>query len=167
MILVRRSNGQPTVAAADWNAAMLSAPFIPVSINAHLSPLWMRYTLTMVGFIGSGRCTRKIPGATSRTLASITLRPLPEPSLVQPVLDGECQLDPHAPARHGAVLDIGADVPHLGAPDALDRHRRPRHGEVDGHFDAVHGPAGERNGFLDHGLSSPDAARCAASLRTL
>src|SRR6185436_5926260 len=100
------------------------------------------------GLIGSGRWRRWMPGSTSRILASSDTR-----LLVQAVLDEEGHLHLHVPTGDAAVLDRAADLLHLDPADALDRHRRARHGQIDRVLDAVRRATGERDGFLDHGVA--------------
>src|SRR5689334_24507872 len=121
----------PTSASAARNAPTLASVFIPVSTSVHVSPARIRYTLTIVGRIGSGRWTRTTPSATSRVFA--TSRML----LVEPLLDGERQADAHLPGVHGAVLDQRRDPGHVRLADAVDRRGRAVDREPDGVLDRV------------------------------
>src|SRR5712692_4510679 len=76
---------------------------------------------------------------------------------MQAILHGEGEVEGHAPVRHRTILNGGADVLDARATDALDRHRRSRHGDVDGIFDAVRRRSGQLDCLLDHG--SPPSCR--------
>ena len=115
----RRSARCRSRRARRGSAARLSPVCMPVSTSVQPSPPRTRYTLTMVGRIGSGRNTCTTPSATSRVFAASPML------LVQLLLDREADAHPDPPGRDAAVLDHGGDAVDLDLGlDALRWSRR-------------------------------------------